>query len=92
MAVPKRKVSRSRRDKRSANKGLDPQTVNLCFSGSCTGTPRLPHQVCPKCGFYRGVKVLKTKAERGLARDEKRQAVEARMKKHETTESQQQDQ
>lgn len=91
MAVPKRKVSRSRRDKRSANKGLDPQTVNLCFEGSCAGTPRLPHQVCPKCGFYRGVKVIKTtKAERGLARDEKRQAIAARQPKQEATDAQQQ--
>lgn len=83
MAVPKRKVSRSRRDKRSANKGLDPQTVNLCFSGSCNGTPKLPHHVCPECGFYRGVKVVKTKTERVLVRTEKRQAAEARRPKQE---------
>lgn len=90
MAVPKRKVSRSRRDKRSANKGLDPQTVNLCHVGSCGGTPKLPHQVCPKCGFYRGVKVLKTKADRGLVRDEKRKATEARQPKQEALDAQQQ--
>lgn len=83
MAVPKRKQSRSRRDKRSANKGLDPQPVNLCFQGSCQGTPRLPHQVCPSCGFYRGVKVLKTKAERTLVRTEKRKEAEARQPKQE---------
>lgn len=83
MAVPKRKQSRSRRDKRSANKGLDPQPVNLCFQGSCKGTPKLPHQVCPNCGFYRGVKVLKTKAERTLVRTEKRKEAESRQPQQE---------
>lgn len=87
MAVPKRKQSRSRRDKRSANKGLEAQPVNLCFAGSCGGTAKLPHQVCPECGFYRGVKVLKTKADRGLVRDEKRKAVASRKQEAEGPEA-----
>lgn len=84
MAVPKRKVSRSRRDKRSANKGLDPQPVMLCHAGTCDA-PKLPHQVCPQCGFYRGVKVIKTKTDRGAVRDERRKAAEARQPAQEAT-------
>ncbi|MBN2267328.1 MAG: 50S ribosomal protein L32 [Candidatus Babeliaceae bacterium] len=74
MPVPKRKLSRSRRDMRSANKGLDPQPLMFCHEGSCQAspTPRLPHQVCPNCGFYRGKKVLRTKKDRALSRDEVR--------------------
>ena len=34
MAVPKRKVSKSRRDMRSANKGLKPICVNMNENGS----------------------------------------------------------
>jgi large subunit ribosomal protein L32 len=77
MAVPKRKQSRSRRDSRSANKGLTPQPANLCFEGICQGTPKLPHLVCEKCGFYKGRKILTTKAERDLKRDQARKAREA---------------
>jgi large subunit ribosomal protein L32 len=81
MAVPKRKLSRSRRDMRSANKGIEPQPVNFCFEGACDGTPKLPHQVCSVCGFYKGKKVLVTKADRTLKRNEARLAETRRAKK-----------
>lgn len=74
MPVPKRKVSRARRDKRKANLGLKPQALSFCFSGVCKGEPKLPHIVCEKCGFYRGKKVLRTKMDRELSRNEKRGA------------------
>lgn len=72
MAVPKRKVSRSRRDMRSANKGLDPQPMNYCHEGACQGSPKLPHEVCAVCGFYRGKKVMTTKLDRSIKRNENR--------------------
>jgi len=78
MAVPKRKVSRARRDTRSANKGLTAQPLNLCFEGICQGTPKLPHLVCTVCGFYKGRKILTTTAERDLKREQARKAREAR--------------
>ena len=55
MAVPKRKTSRSTRDKRRAHdKAVAPNTV-LC--PNCK-EPKLSHIVCPKCGYYRGKKVI----------------------------------
>ncbi len=73
MAVPKRKVSKARRDKRSANKGLNPNPVGLCSNCSA---PTLPHYVCQECGYFRGEKVLRTKADRSERRQEIRRAAE----------------
>jgi large subunit ribosomal protein L32 len=57
MAVPKRKTSKSKRDKRRTHyKAVAPNVV-LC--PSCK-EPKLPHMVCPKCGMYRGKKYLVT--------------------------------
>jgi ribosomal protein L32 len=66
---------------RSANKGIDPKPVNLCFEGACDGTPKFPHQVCSVCGFYDGKKILVTKADRAVRRDEVRTAQAERSKK-----------
>jgi len=67
MPVPKRKRSKARRDKRFANKGLKPAAITHC--ASCT-TPLATHVACGECGFYKGRKVLTTKAERGVKRAE----------------------
>ena len=75
MPVPKRKLSKARRDSRSANKGLKPKTFGNC--PNCTAVI-MPHQACLGCGFYKGQKVLKTKGERSLKRDELRAQVAAR--------------
>ncbi len=72
MAVPKRKVSKARRDSRSANKGIKPQTFGKCQN--CT-EPIMSHQVCSACGFYKGHKVLVTKNERSIKRAEMRAAA-----------------
>ena len=61
MPVPKRKRSRQRRDKRFANKGLSFPQVGLC--NNCDA-PLLSHQACKDCGFYKGRKVMTTKADR----------------------------
>ncbi|GIW43037.1 MAG: 50S ribosomal protein L32 [Candidatus Binatia bacterium] len=55
MAVPKRKTSKSKRNKRRAHDALTPPTVVLC--PEC-GEPKLPHRVCAHCGSYKGRKVL----------------------------------
>ncbi len=55
MAVPKRKTSKSKkRMRRHAKNTIITASVN------CTecGEPRLPHRVCPKCGYYRGKQVI----------------------------------
>lgn len=80
MPVPKRKMSKSRRDMRSACKFIRPQSVSICSNEAC-GAPKLPHEVCSNCGFYRGKKVMKTKMDRTLLR------AEVRAKQNDTTQT-----
>lgn len=77
MPTPKRKLSRSRIGMRSANKGLKAQLITLCSNKSCE-TPTAPHEVCVTCGFYRGKKVMTTKADRDLKRTTLRVAKKAK--------------
>lgn len=65
MPVPKRKRSRARRDSRFANKGIQVKAISGCQN--CKD-PIAPHTACKKCGFYKGVKVLATKADRKVKR------------------------
>ena len=51
MAVPKRKTSKARRDKRRATHALEAPRVNIC--PQC-GQPKRAHRVCPTCGTYKG--------------------------------------
>jgi large subunit ribosomal protein L32 len=51
MAVPKRKTSKSRRDKRRATHGIEVASVNLC--PNCH-QPKRPHRLCPTCKSYNG--------------------------------------
>lgn len=73
MPVPKRKRSRARRDKRFANKGLQEKAIQRCKTEGCSAA-LVPHQACYSCGFYKGVKVLRTKNERGKVRSQKKEA------------------
>ncbi|MCX7971280.1 MAG: 50S ribosomal protein L32 [Negativicutes bacterium] len=57
MAVPKRKVSKSRRDKRRANWKLTMPALIEC--PQCHQLKK-PHHVCPECGSYRGQTVIDT--------------------------------
>ncbi len=51
MAVPKKKTSKSRRDKRRANHRIEAPRVNTC--PQC-GRPKQPHRMCPNCKTYGG--------------------------------------
>ncbi|MBI4377263.1 MAG: 50S ribosomal protein L32 [Elusimicrobia bacterium] len=54
MPNPKRKHTRSRRDSRRAqNWKLDRLSSSPCPNPEC-GKLRLPHRVCPHCGYYNG--------------------------------------
>lgn len=55
MAVPKRKTSKARRDKRRSHHKLTAPSLATC--PQCN-EPRLPHRVCPTCGYYNGRAVL----------------------------------
>jgi large subunit ribosomal protein L32 len=74
MPVPKRKRSKARRDKRFANKGLNYRSVAEC--ANCK-EPLMTHQACKSCGHYKGRKVLATKADRAVKRDETRKSKES---------------
>lgn len=59
MAVPKRRTSKTRRDKRRANWKLVVPGFSEC--PQCHAV-KLPHQICPECGYYKGRAVIeKTK-------------------------------
>jgi large subunit ribosomal protein L32 len=55
MAVPKKRTSRTRRDKRRASHSVAAPRLNRC--PRCH-SPRLPHRVCPTCGTYAGREVI----------------------------------
>ena len=76
MPVPKRKLSRSRRDKRSASKFIRPKAFSNCKN--CEA-PNASHQVCDTCGFYKGKKVLETKMDRALKRNQIKNAQQKKM-------------
>ena len=60
MAVPKSRVSKAIIDKRRSNVWKLPMPA---FS-KCTqcGELKAPHKVCPHCGYYKGVEVIKKEA------------------------------
>lgn len=55
--VPKKKHSRGRRDRRRAQHKLRP--IGLVECPRCHEL-RMPHRVCPSCGFYRDRVVVET--------------------------------
>ena len=75
MPCPKRKSSKQRRNKRHANKSLDIVTFTTCPN---SGAAVMPHTVCAESGYYKGVKIFETKAERAERRKLKRDTLQAR--------------
>jgi len=55
MAVPKKRHTKSRRNKRRGNIFLDKPTLVSC--AKC-GKDSLAHRVCPNCGFYKKREVI----------------------------------
>lgn len=56
MAVPKRKISKARRDKRRASSyRLNKASITEC--PQCH-EPKLPHRVCRACGYYKNREVI----------------------------------
>lgn len=56
MAVPKRRTSKARRDKRRASA----YRLNKATIGECPQChePKLPHRVCRACGYYNNKSVI----------------------------------
>lgn len=59
MAVPKRKWSKRRTHSSHSNWKLKPLALVEC--PQCHAL-KLPHVVCKKCGYYKGVQVIDTSA------------------------------
>ncbi|MDR1333951.1 MAG: 50S ribosomal protein L32 [Holosporaceae bacterium] len=62
MAVPKKKISKSRRDMRRSHLALTP--VNTVACPYC-GEAKLPHHMCSNCGMYNNRQILKSKRQPG---------------------------
>lgn len=55
MAQPKKKHSKSAKNKRRSQWKLSPLNLSVC--PQCKH-PRPSHQVCPNCGYYKGREVI----------------------------------
>jgi len=62
MGVPKRKVAHARQMDRRSHHALTLPRLEAC--PHCH-EPKLPHRVCPNCGWYRGRLAVEPKAARG---------------------------
>ena len=60
MAVPFRKVSKTRKRMRRSHNALTANGVTKC--ANC-GEMIRPHRACPKCGFYKEKEVVSKDAE-----------------------------
>jgi large subunit ribosomal protein L32 len=61
MAVPKKRQSNTRRNMRRANH--DRRVAPTVVECSNCSEPKLPHRVCPACGFYNGQSVVEVAEE-----------------------------
>ena len=59
MAVPKKKVSQSRRDMRRSHEALKGSSYAEC--PNC-GELKRPHHMCSSCGYYDGREVVASKS------------------------------
>ncbi|MAI25987.1 MAG: 50S ribosomal protein L32 [Spirochaeta sp.] len=57
MAVPKRKTSKAKKNKRRSHDGLTSSPRSTC--PQC-GAPKRPHRVCAACGSYKGRTIIET--------------------------------
>ncbi len=58
--LPKRKISKGRRDRRRAHDALTPRAMVTC--SNCNHM-KLPHHVCQNCGYYKGREVISVEKE-----------------------------
>jgi len=58
MPLPKRRHSSSRQGKRRGEQKIRIPSVSTC--SNCKA-PKLPHRICPVCGYYKGRQVVEIK-------------------------------
>ncbi len=56
MALPKRRHSHQRKNKRRSHDAIKVEGLAVCSNCS---EPKLPHRICKKCGHYEGKQVIK---------------------------------
>ncbi|MGB9774197.1 MAG: 50S ribosomal protein L32 [Bacteroidota bacterium] len=59
MPNPKRRHSKSRRDKRRTHYKATVPSIGLC--PNCH-EPKLQHRACPNCGYYNGLSIIVPKS------------------------------
>jgi len=64
MAVPRKKVSKSKRNMRRAHHRLAKVNLNECQN---CGELKLPHHICGACGYYAGREVIPQASESAAA-------------------------
>jgi len=64
VTIPKKKLSRMRRNMRRAHDFLTAPASTSCVE---CGAPAVPHQVCPACGMYRGRQVIEIESKEEAA-------------------------
>ena len=60
MAVPFRRTSKTKKRMRRTHLKKEVGTLTTC--PKCGATVQ-PHRACPKCGYYKGVEVIKVEKE-----------------------------
>lgn len=73
MPVPKRKTSKSKTRMRRAGKGW--VSTNSAKCQTCQAF-LMQHSACYSCGYYRGIKVIRTKQERAHEREVAKKVIE----------------
>ncbi len=58
MAVPKKRLTKRRRNNRRKAPGHGQVELKQLAKCSNCGAKVMPHMVCASCGFYRGKKIL----------------------------------
>lgn len=59
MAVPKHKVSKSKRDKRRTHQKARTPAINRCTQ---CGEATMSHRACPECGHYKGLSIIEVES------------------------------
>lgn len=59
MAVPRNRHSNARKNSKRAHHAKTPKQASSC---SNCGSAKMPHVVCPSCGYYKGRLVIKQEA------------------------------
>lgn len=77
-ALPKKKISKVRSKTRRANQRATLPKLVLC--AKCK-TPKLPHRICPECGYYGRAKIISTKLDEKVARALEKSQPKARQPK-----------